>query len=172
MEDQRHKICSIILEQLSICPLSAIISTENLEPLSRSGNDCRAIRGEADPAERSRVVRNYSGHGGLQLACRLGVQRKPLPVVQEVLQRTANVVPDNSDAVCVWVCVCVWGVWSLRTWAVLGYTLGSLKEFFKKYQCIKIPESHPRDSDLIVPEYSLSFWTFKKFPQTLETARK
>ena len=33
-----------------VCPLSAIISTENLEPLSRSGNDCRAIQGEADPS--------------------------------------------------------------------------------------------------------------------------
>ena len=51
--------------------------------------------------ERSRVVRNYSGLCGLQLACRLGAQRKPLPVAQEVPQRTANVTPDNSDGVCV-----------------------------------------------------------------------
>ena len=115
--------------------------------------------------ERSRVVRNYSGLCGLQLACRLGAQRKPLPVAQEVPQRTANVTPDNSDGVC----VCVW---SLRTRAVLGYMLESLKEFFKRYQCIKIPESHPKDSDLIVPEYRLSFWTFKKFPKTSETAKK
>ena len=51
MEGQRHKTCSIILEeQLSVCPLSAAISAENLEPLSRSGNDRRAIRGEADPS--------------------------------------------------------------------------------------------------------------------------
>ena len=145
MEDQRHKICSIILEQLSICPLSAIISTENLEPLSRLGNDYRAIRGEADPSREVKVVRNCDGHCGVQPACRLGAQRKARPVVQEVLQRRANVAPDNRDAV--WVCVRVRvhaHVWSLRTWAaVLGYMLESLKEFFKKYQCIKISESHP-----------------------------
>ena len=107
MEDQRHKICSIILEQLSICPLSAIISTENLEPLSRLGNDYRAIRGEADPSREVKVVRNCDGHCGVQPACRLGAQRKARPVVQEVLQRRANVAPDNRDAVCVCVCVCV-----------------------------------------------------------------
>jgi hypothetical protein len=50
--------------------------------------------------------------------------------------------------------------------------LESLEEFLKKYQCIKIPEPHPKDSDLIVPEYSLSFWTFKKSPKTSETAKK
>lgn len=57
--------------------------------------------------ERPRVVRDYSGHCGPPLACRLGVQRKPLPVVQEAPQRTASVAPDNSDAVCVRVRVCV-----------------------------------------------------------------
>ena len=132
MEDQRCKICSIILEQLFICPLSAIIPTENLEPLSRLGSDYRAIRGEADPSREVKVIRNCDGHCGVQPACRLGVQRKPRPVVQEVLQRRASVAPDNSDAVCV--CVRVHAhVWSLRTWAaVLGYMLESLKEFFKK----------------------------------------
>ena len=50
--------------------------------------------------------------------------------------------------------------------------LESLKEFLKKYQCIKITEPHPKDSDLIVPEFSLSFGTFKKSPKTSETAKK
>lgn len=53
-------------------------------------------------------------------------------------------VPDNSDAVCVWVGgVCVWGVWSLRTWAVLGYMLESLKEFFKNTNASKYQNPTP-----------------------------
>ena len=55
----------------------------------------------------------------IQLACRLGAQRKPLPVAQEVPQRTANVTPDNSDGVC----VCVEG--ENRTSTHVSPSLGS-----------------------------------------------
>ena len=85
------------------------------------------------------------------------------------LHRGQPVWPLTTAMPCVCVCVCVW---SLRTRAVCGYVLESLEEFLKKYQCIKISEPHPKDSDLIVPEYSLSFWTFKKIPQNFRNCQK
>ena len=88
--------------------------------------------------ERSRVVRNYSGLCGLQLACRLGAQRKPLPVAQEVPQRTANVAPDNSDGVC----VCVCGPSEHRLYLATCWNLS--KSFLKNTNASKYQNPTPR----------------------------